>query len=190
MGKAETVLGKCLKKANWPRKDYILSTKVYRCGGGVNDLFLSRKHIIEGYTASLARLQVDYADIVFAHRYDGETPMEEVCRAFNWLIDKGKAFYWATSEWTPLQIREANECCEKLGLIKPIADQCEYNLFQRKKVEADYVSLYEKNGYGTTVWSPLAGGYLTGKYNSGIEPPNTRYGGGGQFSKGNFSKLT
>lgn len=174
-GKAEIVLGRCLKKAGWARKDYVISTKIFRCGNGVNDCFLSRKHIIEGFTNSLERLQLDYADIAFAHRYDSETPMEEVCRAFNWLIDKGKAFYWATSEWTAAQIMEANECCERHGLIKPIADQVEYNLFTRNKVEVDYIPLYSKYHYGTTVWSPLAGGYLTGKYNDGNEPEGARY---------------
>lgn len=94
-------MGKCLKKAKWPRKDFVLSTKLFASGSKPNDGYLSRKHIIEGATASLSRLDVDYADIVFAHRYDPLTPIEEVCRAFNWLIDKGKAFYWATSEWTP-----------------------------------------------------------------------------------------
>ena len=175
-GKAEIVLGKCLKKLGWNRKDFVLSTKILRCGPGVNDSFLSRKHIIEGFTNSLARLQVDYADLAFAHRYDSETPMEEVCRAFNWLIDKGKAFYWATSEWTAQQIMEANECCEKHGLIKPIADQAEYNCLTRQKLEQDYVPLFSKFHYGTTVWSPLCGGYLTGKYNDGSEPQGTRYG--------------
>lgn len=175
-GGAERVMGKCLKKAGWARKDYVISTKILRCGPGVNDSFLSRKHVIEGFTASLERLQLDYADLAFAHRYDAETPIEEVCRAFNWLIDHGKAFYWATSEWSPQQIMEANECCEKHGLIKPIADQAEYNMLNRKNLEAEYVPLFTKYGYGTTIWSPLAGGYLTGKYNDGTEPPGTRYG--------------
>ena len=153
----------------------MLSTKVLRCGTGVNDSFLSRKHIIEGFTASLARLQVDYADVVFAHRYDMETPMEEVCRAFNWLIEQGKAFHWATSDWSAQEIMEANECCERLDLMKPIADQAEYNVFIRQKMEVEYVPLFEKRGYGTTIWSPLAGGYLTGKYNDGKVPVGTRY---------------
>src|SRR5690242_5102212 len=100
-------MGKCLKRLGWARKDYVLSTKILRCGFGPNDGLLSRKHIIEGFNASLARLQVDYADIAFALRYDMETPIEEVCRAFNWLIEHGKAFYWATSDWSPLQIMEA-----------------------------------------------------------------------------------
>ena len=174
-GNAETILGKCLKKAAWARKDYVVTTKILRSGEGVNDCFLSRKHIIEGTTASLGRLQLDYVDVVYAHRYDFETPIEETCRAFNWLINHGKAFYWATSEWTPQQIMEAFECCERLGLAKPVADQAEYNLFSRQNVEADMSSMFEKYGYGTTVWSPLAGGYLTGKYNDGKLPEGSRY---------------
>ena len=99
-GVAEIAMGKALKKLGVPRKDYVLSTKLVKCGKGINDSMLSRKHIIEGLTASLKRLQEEYVDVVFAHRYDQETPIEEVCRAFNWLIEHGKAFYWGTSEWT------------------------------------------------------------------------------------------
>ncbi len=174
-GNAETVLGRCLKRAGWARKDFVVNTKILRCGPGVNDCFLSRKHIIEGVHNSLKRLQLDYVDVVFAHRYDSETPMEEVCRAFNWLIENGKAFYWATSDWSAQQIMEAFECCERHDLIRPIADQVEYNLFIRDKMENEYVPLFEKYGYGTTVWSPLAGGYLTGKYNEGKLPEGSRY---------------
>lgn len=175
LGNAETVLGQALRKAGWARKDFVLSTKVYRCGNKPNDTFLSRKHIIEGAKASLARLQLDYADILFAHRYDPATPMEEACRAFNWLIDQGKAFYWGTSEWTAEQIMEAFECCDRLGLMKPVADQAEYNLLVRNKFESELAPLFEKYGYGTTTWSPLAGGYLSGKYNDGTAPADARY---------------
>lgn len=174
-GGAETVLGKALTRTKCPRKDFVLSTKVFSCGSGVNDLLLSRKHIIEGVTASLARLQVDYADILFAHRYDAYTPMEETCRAFNWLIDQGKAYYWGTSEWTSEQIMEAFECCDRLGLCRPVADQVEYNMIIRRKFEGELAPLFERHGYGTTTWSPLAGGYLTGKYNNGNVPGDTRY---------------
>jgi aryl-alcohol dehydrogenase-like predicted oxidoreductase len=174
-GNAEILMGRALKKAGWARKDYVLSTKYIVAGKGVNDTFLSRKHIMEGVDASLKRLQLDYMDIAFAHRYDYETPMEEVCRAFNNIIEQGKAFYWATSEWSAEQIMEAHECCERLDLIKPIADQPEYNLFIRHKVESDYVPLYEKWGCGLTTWSPLAGGLLAGKYNDGRDPEDSRY---------------
>lgn len=175
LGGAEIVLGKCLKKLNWPRKNYVISTKIFSAGDKPNDTMLSRKHIIEGAKNSLARLQLDYVDIIFAHRYDPVTPMEEICRAFNWLIDHGLAFYWATSEWTTEQVLEAFNCCDKLGLMRPIADQIEYNVFARKKFEGDYAPLYEKHKYGTTVWSPLAGGYLTGKYNNRQMPQGARY---------------
>eukprot|EP00826_Nyctotherus_ovalis_P051212 TRINITY_DN6388_c0_g3_i3.p1 TRINITY_DN6388_c0_g3~~TRINITY_DN6388_c0_g3_i3.p1 ORF type:complete len:362 (+),score=99.28 TRINITY_DN6388_c0_g3_i3:122-1207(+) len=174
-GNAELVLGQCLKKTGWARKDYVLSTKVYRYGNKPNDAMLSRKHIIEGVTASLERLQLDYADILFAHRYDPVTPMEETCRAFNWLIESGKAFCWGTSEWTSEQIMEAFECCDRLGLARPAADQAEYNLLVRDKFEGDLAPIFEKYGYGTTTWSPLAGGYLTGKYNDGKKPEDGRY---------------
>eukprot|EP00826_Nyctotherus_ovalis_P012223 TRINITY_DN1320_c0_g1_i7.p1 TRINITY_DN1320_c0_g1~~TRINITY_DN1320_c0_g1_i7.p1 ORF type:complete len:323 (-),score=57.46 TRINITY_DN1320_c0_g1_i7:209-1177(-) len=174
-GNAERVLGKCLKKTKWPRKDFVLSTKLFASGSKPNDGYLSRKHIIEGATASLSRLDLDYADIIFAHRYDPFTPIEEVCRTFNWLIDKGKAFYWATSEWTAEQVMEAFNCCDRLGLVRPIADQIEYNVFAREKFEVNFAPLYEKYGYGTTVWSPLGGGYLTGKYNDKAFPKGARY---------------
>eukprot|EP00826_Nyctotherus_ovalis_P012220 TRINITY_DN1320_c0_g1_i14.p1 TRINITY_DN1320_c0_g1~~TRINITY_DN1320_c0_g1_i14.p1 ORF type:complete len:362 (-),score=75.39 TRINITY_DN1320_c0_g1_i14:158-1243(-) len=176
-GNAELVLGKCLKKAGWPRKDYVLSTKVFRIGSKPNDEMLSRKHIIEGVTASLKRLQLDYADIVFAHRYDYETPIEETCRAFNWLIEHGKAFYWGTSEWSAEQIMEAFDCCNRLGLAKPVVDQSEYSVLMRKRFEGEMAPIFEKYGYGTTTWSPLAGGYLTGKYNNKETPGGTRYAG-------------
>jgi voltage-dependent potassium channel beta subunit len=173
-GAAETLMGKAFKRLNLARKDFVVSTKLIRCGNGVNDLMLSRKHIIEGMTASLKRLQLDYVDVVFAHRYDQETPMEEICRAFNWLIEHNKAFYWGTSEWTSQQIMEAIECCERHNLIKPIVEQPEYNLFVRKNMEVELEPIIEKYGFGTTIWSPLAGGLLTGKYNDG-DPKDSRY---------------
>ena len=123
MGKAEVAMGKALKRAGWARKDFVISTKIFRGGPGVNDEMLSRKHIIEGLNASLKKLQLDYVDVVFAHRPDQNTPMEETVRAFNWCIEHNLAFYWGTSMWTPQQIMEANEVCEKLHLIKPIVEQ-------------------------------------------------------------------
>ncbi len=174
-GRAETILGKALARLGWKRSDYVLTTKIFFCGWGVNDKFLSRKHIIEGTEAALTRMQVSYVDVVYAHRYDQETPMEEICRAFNWLIEHGKAFYWGTSEWAPQQIMEANECCERLKLIKPVVEEPEYSLLERQRVEADYVPLYDKYGMGTTVWSALGGGFLTGKYDNGTMPEGSRY---------------
>ena len=175
-GVAEIAMGKAFKRLNIPRKDLVVSTKFIKCGNGVNDSMLSRKHLIEGMNASLSRLQLDYVDVAFAHRYDHITPMEETCRAFNWLIEHGKCFYWATSEWNAAQVMEANLCCEKLGLIKPIADQPQYNMLIRKEFEEGLRPLYEKTGYGTTIWSPLANGLLSGKYNEGKIPEGSRFG--------------
>lgn len=173
-GTAEIIMGKALKRLALARKDFVISTKIIRCGSGPNDCMLSRKHIIEGTLASLKRLQLDYVDVIFAHRYDQETPIEEVCRAFNWLIEHTKAFYWGTSEWTSQQIMEAIECCERHNLIKPIVEQPEYSILIRKNVEVELEPLYEKYGLGTTIWSPLAGGYLTGKYSNG-DPKDSRF---------------
>ena len=187
-GVAEIAMGKAFKRLNIPRKDLVVSTKFIKCGNGVNDSMLSRKHLIEGMNASLSRLQLDYVDVAFAHRYDHITPMEETCRAFNWLIEHGKCFYWATSEWNAAQVMEANRCCEKLGLIKPIADQPQYNMLIRKEFEEGLRPLYEKTGYGTTIWSPLANGLLSlltlekhitnqhhrGRFSSKTHLPNTQ----------------
>lgn len=163
-GVAETSLGEAFKKLNVKRESVVVSTKIFKVGHGVNDALLSRKHIVEGLNNSLKRLQLDYVDIVFCHRFDDITPLEEVCRAMNHVINQGKAFYWATSEWASSQIMEAFAICEKYNLIKPICDQCQYNLLERNKVENDYTHLFDKHNYGTTVWSPLFSGVLTGKY--------------------------
>ena len=173
-GQGELIFGNCLKELKWDRKDYVITTKIQEIGKGVNHKMLSRKHVIEGVTASLKRLQLDYVDIVYAHRYDQETPIEEVCRAFNWVIEKGWAFYWGTSYWTPQQIMEAMACCDRCHLIKPIVEQPEYNLLVRKNVEVDLVPLFTNYGMGCTSWSPLAGGFLTGKYNKSV-PKGSRY---------------
>lgn len=154
-GKAETLLGEAFKKLGARREDLVVSTKIFKSGNGVNDSFLSRKHIIEGVNNSLKRLQMDYVDVLFCHRPDSNTPMEETCRALNWVINQGKAFYWGTSEWTPSQIGEAHTVCEKLGLIKPIVEQCQYSMLHRQKVEQDHVHLFKTTKMGTTVWSPL-----------------------------------
>ncbi len=135
---------------------------------------LSRKHIIEGLKASLKRLEQDYVDVCFCHRPDIETPMEETCRAFDWLIRKGHVFYWGTSEWTAEQMAEAHYVCEKYSLNKPVVEQPQYNLYSRDKMEVDYAKLFAHKKLGTTVWSPLASGILTGKYNNGI-PEGSRF---------------
>lgn len=163
-GKAEISVGKALKELNVRRESVVVSTKIFKVGFGVNDGMLSRKHIIEGLKNSLKRLQLEYVDVVFCHRYDDETPIEEVCRAMNYCVENGLAHYWATSEWRGTQIMEAYAVCDKLGLIRPIADQCQYNMLARNKMEDEYVHLFDKYNMGTTIWSPLFSGVLTGKY--------------------------
>ncbi|KXN71717.1 Aldo/keto reductase [Conidiobolus coronatus NRRL 28638] len=176
LGLSETVMGKAIKNNNFKREDLVISTKIFfgTGGWGPNANGLSKKHLIEGLNASLKRLQLDYVDLVFAHRPDPETPMEEIVRGFNHLIDQGKAFYWGTSEWTPQQLTEAHTVAARLGLEGPTMEQPEYNLFQRQKLEKDYLPLFENFGLGTTIWSPLAFGILTGKYNDGI-PEGSRF---------------
>ena len=172
-GKAETIMGEVIKKTGWKQKDLVLSTKIFWGGKGPNDRGLSRKHIIEGLDASLARMRVDYVDLVFAHRPDIHTPIEETVRAFNQVINQGKAFYWGTSEWSAQQIMEAHSIARQEHLIPPLMEQPQYNMFHRERVEIEYQRLYSEIGLGTTIWSPLASGLLTGKYNEGI-PKNSR----------------
>jgi voltage-dependent potassium channel beta subunit len=172
-GNAEVVMGNVIKKAGWKRSDLVISTKIFWGGSQPNQTGLSRKHIIEGARASLVRLQMDYVDLVFCHRPDIYTPIEETVRAMNYLIDQGLAFYWGTSEWTADQIMQAYSVARQYGLIPPTMEQPQYNMFSRQKVEHDYIRLYDEIGLGTTIWSPLASGMLTGKYNQGI-PQGTR----------------
>jgi len=174
-GNAEIAMGKALKKAGWARKDFVISTKIFRSGPGLNEGMLSRKHIIEGLRDSLKKLQLDYVDIIFAHVPDPYTPMEESVRAFNWCIEHNLALYWGTSNWNPQQIMEANEVCEKLNLIKPVVEQPEYNILIRKHIEKSLVPLFDKYGLGTTIWSPLCGGLLTGKYLKDSKLQGTRF---------------
>jgi len=172
-GDAETVMGRVIQKAGFKRSDLVLSTKIFWGGAGVNDRGLSRKHIVEGTDAALKRLQTDYVDLIFCHRPDPRTPIEETVRAMNTLIESGRAFYWGTSEWSAAQLMEAHGIARELGLIGPLMEQPQYNMFHRDRVEREYAPLYESIGLGLTIWSPLAGGMLTGKYNDGI-PPGTR----------------
>jgi voltage-dependent potassium channel beta subunit len=172
-GRAETMMGRIIKKAGWRRSDLIISTKIYWGGSGPNDKGLSRKHIIEGTDASLKRLQVDYVDLLFCHRPDLDTPIEETVRAMSHVVDRGQAFYWGTSEWSSEQIRAAHDIARHERLIPPTMEQPQYNMFHRERVEKEYATLYTELGLGTTVWSPLASGLLTGKYNEGI-PPDSR----------------
>lgn len=167
MGEGETVMGRALKEINPKRESIVVSTKLYRSGEGPNDKFMSRKHIIDGMNASLKRLQLEYVDVVFSHRPDFETPLEETVKAFNTIINSGKAFYWATSEWPADMIARAIEMCKAKGWHQPVADQCEYNILCRDRPEKEYRRLFSEFKYGTTVWSPLAMGILSGKYNDG-----------------------
>ncbi len=172
-GKAETVMGKVIKKAGWKRSDLVISTKIFWGGRGPNDIGLSRKHVIEGALAALDRLQLDYVDLIFCHRADIHTPIEETVRAMNYLINQGQTFYWGTSEWNPEKIMEAYAIARREHLIPPLMEQPEYNMFSRKRVERHYAHLYQEIGLGTTIWSPLDSGILTGKYNQGI-PKDSR----------------
>jgi len=172
-GNSEIIMGKILKKTGWSRDTYILSSKVFWGGEKPTQIGLSRKHITDGCHAALKRLQVEYIDLFFCHRPDPETPIEETVRAMDVLIQQGKVLYWGTSEWEAEQIAEAYEIAEKFNLTPPTMEQPEYNLFNRGKIEKDYLPLYKKYGLGTTIWSPLASGLLTGKYNHGF-PSNSR----------------
>ncbi|MEZ4745197.1 MAG: aldo/keto reductase [Calditrichia bacterium] len=172
-GKAETMMGNVIKKAGWKRSDLVVSTKIFWGGNGPNDKGLSRKHIVEGTDAALKRLQMEYVDLIFCHRPDLYTPIEETVRAMNHVIHQGKAFYWGTSEWSAEQIREAYRIARQEHLIPPLMEQPQYNMLHRDRVEKEYALLYDEIGLGTTIWSPLASGLLTGKYNKGI-PDGTR----------------
>ena len=167
-GESEIIMGKALKKLGWKRSDLVLSTKIFWGGKGPNDTGLSRKHIIEGTRAALERLQIDYVDLVFCHRPDYETPIEETVRAMSYLIDQGYALYWGTSEWSAQELRAAYEIAERKNLIPPTMEQPEYNLLDRERFEIEYKPIFEEYGLGTTTWSPLSSGVLTGKYGKGI----------------------
>ena len=172
-GKAETVMGKVIKKAGWKRSDLVISTKIFWGGKGPNNTGLSRKHLVEGVNASLQRLQMEYVDLLFCHRPDLYTPVEETVWTMNQIIQQGKAFYWGTSEWPATKIMEAYGIARREHLIPPLMEQPEYNMFHRQRVEVEYAHLYRELGLGATIWSPLASGLLTGKYNQGI-PEGTR----------------
>lgn len=167
-GKSEVIMGKVLQKAKWKRSDLVLSTKIFWGGPGPNDKGLSFKHIKEGTEASLKRMQTDYVDLLFCHRYDLYTPVEETVWAMHQMITEGKALYWGTSEWSAEQIRKAYDFARQEHLRPPLMEQPQYNMFHRDRVEKEYDMLYKDIGLGTTIWSPLASGLLTGKYNDGI----------------------
>lgn len=172
-GNAETVMGNVIKKAGWRREDLVVSTKIFWGGNGPNDRGLSHKHIIEGVNNSLRRLQMEYVDLVFCHRPDPETPIEETVRAMDIVIKQGKAFYWGTSEWNAADIMRADSFARQNHLTPPSMEQPQYNMFVRDGMEKELLPVFRELGYGTTIWSPLASGLLTGKYNDGI-PADSR----------------
>ncbi len=167
-GNAEVVMGNVIKKLGWRRESVVVSTKIFWGGNGPNDTGLSHKHVIEGVNSALRRLQMDYVDLVFCHRPDPETPIEETVRAMDIVIKQGKAFYWGTSEWSAAEIMAADGIARQYGLTPPSMEQPQYNMLWRDRFEREYAPLYRDLGYGTTIWSPLASGVLTGKYNDGI----------------------
>jgi voltage-dependent potassium channel beta subunit len=174
-GKSEEIMGEALKKLAWPRLKYIVSTKFFwGITEGPNEKStLNRKYLMNAIDGSLARLQLDYVDLVYCHRADPATPMEETVWAMHDMIDRGKALYWGTSEWSAAQIAEAWQVADRHHLRKPVMEQPEYNVFHRSRVEREYAKLYEDIGLGLTTWSPLASGLLTGKYRAGI-PSDSR----------------
>lgn len=172
-GKSEIVMGNILKKMGWGRDTFVVSSKVFWGGEKPNQFGLSRKHIFEACHAALKRLQVDYLDLYFCHRPDRDTPIEETVFAMNDLIRMGKVLYWGTSEWDAQRITEAFMVAKQYNLIPPVMEQPQYNMFHRQRFEIEYRQLFKEFGYGTTTWSPLASGLLTGKYNNGI-PGDTR----------------
>lgn len=178
-GESEKMMGRVLKKKKWERSSFVVSSKVFFGWHGKdnkpNQKGNNRKHVIEACNEALQRLQVDYLDLYFCHRADKDTPIEETVWAMNHLIQQGKVLYWGTSEWTGVEIMEAHRIAERYSLIGPTMEQPQYNLFERNKVESDYSQIYKNVGLGTTIWSPLASGFLTGKYNEGI-PKGSRFG--------------
>jgi len=172
LGKSEEMMGRVLSKKSWDRTSYVVSSKVYFGWRGKenkpNQTGLSRKHITEACHEALKRLQVDYLDLYYCHRPDKQTPIEEVVLTMNTLIQQGKILYWGTSEWSGVEIMEAHRIAASYRLIGPSVEQPEYNLFNRHKLENEYLGVFKTVGLGTTIWSPLASGLLTGKYNNGI----------------------
>ena len=171
-GKSELVMGQAIEELGWSRDSFIVSSKVFWGGQKPTQRGLSAKHVTDAAHAALKRLRVDYLDLYFCHRPDVDTPIEETVRAMHNLIMQGKVIYWGTSEWSAQQITEAHLVARRDGLTPPTMEQPQYNIFERAKVEADYLPLYDM-GLGTTIWSPLASGLLTGKYNEGI-PQDSR----------------
>ncbi|MGH2552408.1 MAG: potassium channel beta subunit family protein [Chitinophagaceae bacterium] len=178
LGESEKMMGRVLKMKNWDRTSFTVSSKVFWGWRGKenkpNQSGLSRKHVIEACHEALQRLQVDYLDLYFCHRPDKGTPIEETVWAMHHLIQQGKILYWGTSEWSGVEIMEAHRVAHQYGLIGPSVEQPQYNLFERNKMENEYLMVFKTVGMGTTIWSPLASGLLSGKYNDGI-PEGSRF---------------
>jgi voltage-dependent potassium channel beta subunit len=172
LGKSEEMMGRVLKSKNWDRTSYTISSKAYFGWRGKenkpNQTGLSRKHLTEACHEAMKRLQTDYLDLYFCHRPDKNTPIEEVVWTMNTLIQQGKILYWGTSEWSGVEIMEAHRIAQAYRLIGPTMEQTEYNLFKREKLENEYLEIFKNVGLGTTIFSPLASGLLSGKYNEGI----------------------
>ena len=166
-GRSETVMGNILRKKDWPRDTFLVSSKVFWGGEKPNQEGLSRKHVMEACHKALKRLQVDYLDLYFCHRPDPKTPIEETTRAMSDLIHQGKVLYWGTSEWSAQEITQAHAVARECHLVPPTMEQPMYNLFGRFRFEKEYARLYSEYGLGTTIWSPLASGLLTGKHKGG-----------------------
>jgi voltage-dependent potassium channel beta subunit len=172
-GNAETVMGNVIKQLGWKRENIVVSSKVFWGGDGPNEKGLSRKHVYEACRNSLKRLQLSYLDLFFCHRPDPNTPIEETVRAMDDLVHQGLILYWGTSEWSAADIMRANGIARELCLTPATMEQPQYNMLHRDRVESEYVPLYREIGLGTTIWSPLASGLLTGKYEKGV-PPGSR----------------
>ena len=169
-GKSETIMGAALKKLGWRRSSYLISTKFFwGLNEGINEKdTLNRKYLLEAIDGSLKRLDLDHVDLVYCHRPDPATPIEETVWAMHNIVESGKAIYWGTSEWPSADIIAAIEIAERHHLHKPVMEQPEYNMFHRERFEVEYARLFRDYGYGSTTWSPLASGLLTGKYNDGV----------------------
>ena len=165
-GESETLMGEAAR--SFRREDLVISTKIFWGGNGPNDTGLSWKHLVEGTRNSLRRMKLSYVDILFCHRPDPTTPIEETVRAMDHIIKSGYAFYWGTSEWSAAQLQAAFDAADRYNCIPPTAEQPQYNMFYRGRVEREYDPLYKKYGLGLTTWSPLCSGILSGKYNDGI----------------------
>lgn len=170
-GRSEEIMGEVVK--DFRREDLVISTKIFWGGKGPNDVGVSWKRLVEGTRASLKRMQLEYVDLLFCHRPDLTTPVEETVRAMDYLIRSGHAFYWGTSEWPAERIEQAIQFAERTNCIPPVMEQPQYNILVRERFEREYAPLFERYGYGTTIWSPLASGVLTGKYLNGL-PDSSR----------------